>query len=226
MSSWPRASAARSKRIPVSAAAAAAKAAETSTLATTEPVVATSIPASSGPRKVPSPSPKLEATLAATSSRGERANAGRSAVWIGLTSDPAPATTAASTNVSSIGRSIATTPAVAIAPTDRTVLIASRTRSPRKRTTSLGASGAKTIHGTTRIAPRTPAARAPPASYATTSSTTRNAPSAAVPAVHAISILRIAPFRRTSRTAPNAVERSGPPTHGSSQEAPGSPNGA
>ena len=39
----------------------------------------------------------LDATLAATSSRGERARAGSSAVWIGRTSDPAPATTAAST---------------------------------------------------------------------------------------------------------------------------------
>ena len=92
----PLASAALSKLMPVTAAAAPANAAATSRLATTDPVAATSNPATSGPTKVPIPSPVLEATFAATSSPGVRAKAGRSADWIGRMSDPAPATTAAS----------------------------------------------------------------------------------------------------------------------------------
>ena len=127
----PRASAARSNLIPVTAAAAAPNAAATSRLAATEPVAATSNPATNGPAKVPSPSPMLVATLAATSSLGARAKAGRSAAWIGLMSDPDPATTAASTYVSSTGRSAATTSAVARAPAERTRLIVVSTRSPR-----------------------------------------------------------------------------------------------
>jgi hypothetical protein len=91
-----------------------------------------------------------------------------------------------------------------MAPKERMALIAARTRSPRKRTTRRGANGAETIDGTTRTAPRIPAASAPPESYATTRRTTRKAPSAAIPAVHAISIFRIAAFRSTSETAASA----------------------
>lgn len=196
-----RASASRSKWTPVTVAAAAPKITAMRRLDGTEPVHTTRIPASSGPTNVPIPSPMLEATFAATSSPGVRARAGRSAYWIGRTSEPAPATTAASAYMVSIGAPTATTAAVATAPPHRTTLITVRTRSPRNRSTSVVANGAATIAGTTLTAPRMPTASVPPSSYATTSRTTRKAQSAAVPRVQASSMRRIARFRRTSRTA-------------------------
>ncbi len=150
------ASAARSNRIPVTTAAAPANAAATRTAVAADPVVATTMLASSGPRNVPRPSPRLEATFAATSSPGLRANAGKSAVWMGRTRAPAPATNATSTNVEARGSSIAITSAVSRAPRQRARLTTVRTRLPPKRSTSTGANGAATIAGRTRTAPRTP----------------------------------------------------------------------
>ena len=96
------------------------------------------------------PSPVLDATFAATSSPGVLANAGRSADWIGRIKDPAPATRAARKYVNSNGKSVATTDAVATAPTARIALMTVSTRSPRYRSTRVVANGPATIPGTTR----------------------------------------------------------------------------
>ena len=59
---------------------------------------ATRIPPSSGPMIVPTASPRLETTLAATSSSGNLARDGSRADWTGRTMTPADATTAAPMN--------------------------------------------------------------------------------------------------------------------------------
>ena len=114
---------------------------------------------------------------------------------------------AASTYTNSIGTWVPITTAVSTAPAQRTTLIAVRTRSPRYRSTSIGANGAVRIAGTIRTAPRIPTASVPLASYTKTSRTTRNAQSAAVPVVHDSSIRLIDGFRMTSRSAAAAGTR-------------------
>ena len=142
----------------------------------------------------------LVATFAATSSPGLRANAGKSAVWMGRTRAPAPATNAARMNVVARGSSVTMTTAVSRAPRQRARLTTVRTRLPPNRSTTTGANGAATMAGRTRTAPRTPTPRAPAASYATTSMRTRKAQSAATPAVQEISRRRIDGFASASRS--------------------------
>ena len=84
------------------------------------PTPTTRIPATSGPTNVPAASPRLATELPATSSPGVRASDGSSAFWIGRTSAPADAPTAASTKTIAIGAPTRITAAHPTAAADRT----------------------------------------------------------------------------------------------------------
>jgi hypothetical protein len=111
---------------------------------------------------IPTLSDVLEATFAATSSSGVCASAGRRAFWVGRTSAPAPATTAAQTNRTAGGPPTARTNAAMPAPAARRALSPTRTRSCGTRSGTTARMAARKA-GPIRTSPRTPTPSGPAA---------------------------------------------------------------
>ena len=144
---------------------------------------ATRIPPSSGPMIVPTASPRLDTTLAATSSSGTLARDGSSADWTGRTMTPADATTAAPMNTTAVGAPSQTPTAHPTAPSDRRILAATSTRPLPNRAAGTPANVPVSVAGSIRTSPRMPTPSAPPASYATTRRATSRTQSPAIPPV-------------------------------------------
>ena len=155
----PRASAARSKRIPVTAAAAPANVTATSRLAATEPVAARRLRwrgVDQRTSRCPRPCSTRRSQQRVLSESVRRQGVAHS----GWADERAGTRDDRRKHVHELDRQrrCRSRLAVSTAAAQRTTLIAVRTRSPRNRSTSIGANGAVRIDGTIRTAPRIPTA--------------------------------------------------------------------
>ena len=119
------------------------------------------MPARSGPRNEPAPSPTPDATFAATSSSGVRAMLGIAAICIGRTNAPADEAIVAPTRTA-IGWPAASPRSVASEATARSACASRRSRTAGRRPARRPARGAPMIDGVMRMAVSSPTAVAPP----------------------------------------------------------------